>query len=134
MKSKLDSLETWLASLENENSTGSTSWNLSSYATKSDLSQYHKLNDLVYHNHLKLPIKSKEGLLDNHNDPQRFNTSNMQYHEGTHLIGKYTDINEFEHEIDIVFKTKNDISDRYYQNCVLILKECDIDWLLFFEY
>lgn len=82
---------------------------------------------MIYHNNLSLLITSKEVLLDDPDKPLRFTTSYTRYHEGTHMICKYTDIDGVDHEIDSVYKTSNDISDDYYQNCVLILEKCEID-------
>ena len=66
-------------------------------------------------------------LLDDNDEQLRFTTSHIPYHEGTHLIGKYTDMGGVEHDIDVVFKTINDIVENIYQNCILILKECEVN-------
>ncbi|KAK8893771.1 hypothetical protein M9Y10_022200 [Tritrichomonas musculus] len=134
LKSKLDSLEARLASLENSNSTGNTSADLSSYATKSDLTQYRKLNDLSYHNHLELPIINKEVFFDDDDEPYRFTTSHIPYHDGTHLIGKYTDYDGIEHSFDTIFNGTVDGSDDFYQNCMIVFKQSKVNESLYVDW
>ena len=90
---------------------------MSSYATKEELSQYRKLNDLVVSNQKVLPITNKEVLLKSPDEEWRFTTSHIPFHEGTHLIGKYTEPDGVEHEINLTFKGEEDFSEEF-QNCL----------------
>ncbi|KAK8840030.1 hypothetical protein M9Y10_031315 [Tritrichomonas musculus] len=122
LKAKINSLESRLAALEG-----------SSFATKAELSQYRKLNDLVVSNQKVLPITNKEVLLDNGDEQWRFTTSHIPFHEGTHLIGKYTEPDGVEHEINVIFQGEEDFSEEF-QNCFLILKQFQYSEGIFIEW
>ncbi|KAK8853643.1 hypothetical protein M9Y10_017204 [Tritrichomonas musculus] len=122
LKAKINSLEARLAALEG-----------SSFATKAELSQYRKLNDLVVSNQKVLPITNKEVLLDNGDEQWRFTTSHIPFHEGTHLIGKYTEPDGVEHEINVIFQGEEDFSEEF-QNCFLILKQFQYSEGIFIEW
>ena len=122
LKAKINSLEARLAALEG-----------SSFATKAELSQYRKLNDLVVSNQKVLPITNKEVLLDNGDEQWRFTTSHIPFHEGTHLIGKYTEPDGVEHEINLIFQGEEDFSEEF-QNCFLILKQFQYSEGIFIEW
>ena len=109
---------------------------MSSYATKEELSQYRKLNDLVELNQKVLPITNKEVLLKSLDYPDeqwRFTTSHIPYHEETHLIGKYTEPDGVEHEINVIFQGEEDFSEEF-QNCFLILKQFQYSEGIFIEW
>ncbi|KAK8845753.1 hypothetical protein M9Y10_020671 [Tritrichomonas musculus] len=123
LKATIEAMESRLAALEN-----------GSYVTKDDLSEYRKLNDISYHNHQELSITNKEVLLDDGDEQRRFTTSHIPYHEGTHLIGKYTDPDSVEHSFDIIFETIDEISETQYWNCILFLKQSEISEELYIDW
>ncbi|KAK8894867.1 hypothetical protein M9Y10_023307 [Tritrichomonas musculus] len=119
LQNRITTLKSTLAPLENNGNQGSSS----AYATNAELSEYRKLNDISYHNHQELSKKkkkkkNKDVLLDDGDEQWRFTTSHIPYHEGTHLIGKYTDPDGVEHSFDIIFETEDDISETQYMNCI----------------
>ncbi|KAK8893167.1 hypothetical protein M9Y10_021582 [Tritrichomonas musculus] len=130
LQNRITTLESRLAASEQNGDQSSSS----SYDTKADLSQYRKLNDISYHNHQELSIANKEALLDDGDDQRRFTTSHIPYHEGTHLIGKYTDPDGVEHSFDIIFETQDDISETQYMNCILFLKLSEISEGLYIDW
>ena len=72
--------------------------------------------------------------MDDGDEQRRFTTSHIPYHEGTHLIGKYTDPDGVEHSFDIIFETQDDISETQYMNCILFLKQSEISEGLYIDW